>query len=63
MESSLLASKISASSAIRSSHGGRPGTKAVNSLVMVESFDEAAAKLGYSEDFGKYTLCQVMDAF
>ncbi len=37
--------------------------KAVNSLVMVESFDEAAAKLGYSEDFGKYTLCQVMDAY
>lgn len=29
------ASKISASSAIRSSHGGRPGTKAVNSLVCV----------------------------
>lgn len=35
----------------------------VNRLIMAESFEEAREKLGYSEDFEKYTLCQVMDAY
>lgn len=39
-----------------------PG-KAVNRLIMAETFDEAAEQLGYSEDFEKYTLCQAMDAY
>ena len=36
--------------------------KAVNRLVVAEDFEEAKKKLGYSEDFGKFTLCQAMDA-
>lgn len=36
---------------------------AVNRLIMAENFEEAVEKLGYSEDFGKYTLCQAMDAY
>ena len=34
---------------------------AVNEPVLAYSFAEAKAKLGYSDDFEKYTLCQVMD--
>ncbi len=37
--------------------------KAVNRLIMVNTFEEAEEKLGYSGDFEKYTLCQVMDAY
>ncbi len=37
--------------------------KAVNQLIMVETFEEAAEKLGYSEDLESYTLCQAMDAY
>ncbi len=37
--------------------------KAVNRLVVAEDFEEAKKKLGYSEDFGKFTLCQAMDAY
>ncbi len=39
-----------------------PG-KAVNQLIMVSSYEEAVEKLGYSEDYEKYTLCQAMDAY
>lgn len=35
---------------------------AVNTPVLAYSFGEAAGKLGYSEDWEKYTLCQSMDA-
>lgn len=35
---------------------------AVNVPILVSSFDEAKAKLGYSDDWEKYTLCEVMDA-
>ena len=38
-------------------------TPAVNEPVMCRSFAEAANYLGYSEDYGKYTLCQAMDSF
>ena len=34
---------------------------AVNEPVLAYSFAEAKAQLGYSDDFEKYTLCQVMD--
>ena len=34
---------------------------AVNEPVIAYSFAEAKAQLGYSDDFEKYTLCQVMD--
>ncbi|BBF42004.1 phage tail sheath monomer [Lachnospiraceae bacterium KM106-2] len=33
-----------------------------NVLVKVETFEDAYKKLGYSDDFSKYTLCQSMDA-
>ncbi|WP_462385189.1 phage tail sheath family protein [Intestinibacillus massiliensis] len=33
-----------------------------NVPVLVNSFPEAAEKLGYSDDFGSYTLCQSVDA-
>ncbi len=32
----------------------------VNKPVLVRSFEEAAKRLGYSDDFEKYTLCQAM---
>lgn len=35
---------------------------AVNTPILAYSFREAAAALGYSDDWKKYTLCQVMDA-
>lgn len=34
---------------------------AVNEPIIAYSFAEAKAQLGYSDDFDKYTLCQVMD--
>ncbi|NBH27670.1 phage tail sheath family protein [Lachnospiraceae bacterium] len=37
--------------------------KAVNQLIVAKSYEEAVERLGYSEDFEKYTLCQVMDAY
>ena len=37
--------------------------KAVNQLIKVESYEEAVEKLGYSEDYESYTLCQAMDAY
>lgn len=36
---------------------------AVNSLFLCKSFDEAKEIFGYSEDYAKYSLCQVMDVF
>ena len=36
--------------------------KAVNTPIMTNSFEEAKAALGYSEDWKNYTLCQSMDA-
>lgn len=39
-----------------------PG-KAANQLIMVNNYEEAIEKLGYSEDFKNYTLCQAMDAY
>lgn len=35
---------------------------AANKPILVKSFDEAKRKLGYSDDWEKYTLCQSMDA-
>ncbi len=35
---------------------------AANKLFMFNTFDEAKAALGYSEDYEKYSLCQSMDA-
>lgn len=37
--------------------------KVVNRLVIANTYEEAVSKLGYSEDYEKYTLCQVMDAY
>lgn len=37
-------------------------TKATNKLFLCNSFKEAKDALGYSDDYEKYTLCQVMDA-
>lgn len=37
--------------------------KAVNQLIMVNTYEEAVEKLGYLEDFEHYTLCQVVDAY
>lgn len=39
-----------------------PG-EAVNRLIIAEDFESAREKLGYSGDYGKYTLCQAMDAY
>ena len=39
-----------------------PGN-AVNRLFLCRTFAEARAAVGYSEDYGNYTLCQAMDAF
>ena len=36
---------------------------AVNKLFLCRNFAEAAAAVGYSADYGNYTLCQAMDAF
>ena len=36
---------------------------ATNKLFLCNSFAEAKAALGYSEDYANYTLCQAMDAF
>lgn len=36
--------------------------KAVNTPVLVYSFKEAQEKMGYSDDFQKFTLCQSVDA-
>lgn len=36
---------------------------AVNKLFLCKTFVEARAAVGYSEDYGNYTLCQAMDAF
>lgn len=36
---------------------------ATNKLFLCNSFAEAQAALGYSEDYDKYSLCQAMDAF
>lgn len=44
-------------------HMAKNPEKAVNQLIMVETFEEATEKLGYSEDFESYTLCQAMDAY
>lgn len=37
--------------------------KAVNQLIVVNTYEEAAEKLGYMEDFKNYTLCQAMDTY
>lgn len=34
----------------------------VNKPVLIKKFEEAKRKLGYSENWDKYTLCEVMDA-
>ena len=36
---------------------------ATNKLFLCNSFAEAVAALGYSDDYDNYTLCQAMDAF
>jgi phage tail sheath protein FI len=35
---------------------------AVNKPILVNSFDEAKAAVGYSDDFANYTLCEAIDA-
>lgn len=35
--------------------------EAVNKPIIAHTFDEAKKKLGYSDDWKKYTLCEVMD--
>lgn len=37
--------------------------KAVNQIIVAKSYEEAVKQLGYSEDYEKYTLCQVMNAY
>ncbi|MGO4890291.1 phage tail sheath family protein [Anaerobacillus sp. MEB173] len=37
-------------------------TSVVNEPVLIRSFDEAKRKLGYSDDWESFTLCQSMDA-
>lgn len=37
--------------------------KAVNQLIKAETYEEAVEKLGYSENYKSYTLCQAMDAY
>lgn len=44
-------------------HMAKEPKKAVHQLIMAESYEEAAEKLGYSADYEKYTLCQAMDAY
>lgn len=36
---------------------------AINKPVLVKSYAEAVAALGYSDDFANYTLCEAVDAF
>lgn len=36
--------------------------KVTNTPILVTSFQEAAEKLGYSDDFESFTLCEMMDA-
>lgn len=36
---------------------------ATNKLFLCNTFAEAKAAVGYSDDYGNYTLCQAMDAF
>ena len=36
---------------------------AVNKLVICNTFAEAVEKLGYSDDYASYSLCQAMDTF
>lgn len=35
----------------------------VNEIVLCKTFDEAKEKLGYSEDYESFSLCEVMDVF
>lgn len=37
--------------------------KAVHQLIKANTFEEAVEKLGYSEDYESYTLCQAIDAY
>lgn len=39
---------------------GADAEKAVNVPILCKNFEECKAKIGYSEDFEKYTLCQSM---
>lgn len=41
----------------------RDPENATNKLFFCNTFAEAAAAVGYSEDYEQYTLCQAMDAF
>lgn len=38
-------------------------SKATNKLFLCNTFDEAKAAVGYSDDYDNYSLCQSMDAF
>ena len=44
-------------------HMAEEPEKAVNRLVVAGTYEEAVSQLGYSEDYERYTLCQVMDAY
>lgn len=37
-------------------------SSAVNKPILINSFDEAVSKVGYSDSFDKFTLCQSIDA-
>lgn len=38
-----------------------PGSKTANTPIVCMNFEEAKRKLGYSDDFAQYTLCEAMD--
>lgn len=56
---------VSATSGIVIAFGTAPVQKvggAANKIVLAKSYDEAVAALGYSDNWAKYTLCEVMDS-
>lgn len=44
-------------------HKSKDPEGAVDKLILANTYEEAVEKLGYSEDYEKYTLCQAMDAY
>lgn len=67
-ESSVVASPVTGTAGLQVVFGTAPinlveePEEAVNIPVVCQSMEEAKAKLGYSEDFQAYTLCQSMYA-
>lgn len=58
---------VDAMSAVQVAFGTAPvhlaenPNKVINEPILIRSFEEAKRKLGYSDDWESYTLCQVMD--